>query len=75
MSRHDPALAQRLYAQPNPYDLVADFRNIGDGLYAACAELTRTPSCSNCDELLRQLRAAEHSVTRLRVRLAEGGDT
>lgn len=76
MTRHDPALAARLYAPTSAF-LARQLPDMGHGLAGALFELARDPTPARCDEMLHRLQAAGHAVSRLRAQLvseaSEGG--
>ena len=67
--RHDPELAQRLYARHSPLDQIVES---GRAIQAACEALAADPSTSKADALMHQLQATETATRRFRVELASG---
>ena len=69
MTRHDPELAQQLYARHSPLDHI---RDSGRAILAACEALAADPGIKQADNLLHQLSATETATRRFRVELASG---
>jgi len=65
MTRHDPALAAKLY-QPSAASLTKQLPGMGQCLATACIELEQHATPQGCGIVISQLRAAEQAISRLR---------